>query len=56
MEKQPIFQTPFKNKFKEEKMKISFTLALILLVVILSFGSSSAQDDVTIVAPTSEAA
>ncbi len=37
-------------------MKISFTLALMLLLVILSSGSSTAQDDVTIVAPTSEAA
>lgn len=37
-------------------MKTSLALAIILLLVILSFGNSTAQDDVTIVAPTSEAA
>jgi len=37
-------------------VKASLKLALIVLLVTLSFGSSTAQDDVTIVAPTSEAA
>ena len=37
-------------------MKTSLALALIVLFVILSIGSSTAQDAVTIVAPTSEAA
>jgi len=37
-------------------MKTSLALPLIMLLVILSFGSGTAQDDVTIVAPTSEAA
>jgi len=37
-------------------VKTNLAIALIVLLVILSIGSSTAQDDVTIVAPTSEAA